>query len=424
MSASEGLRIISVAKALEGFQRGDQTISQYFGATLLAGHAGLFLSSLRGHRRMPWKKFRALASAAHVDGPQLNVTIFPWLKNGSFIEGNPTGDASPIICNVLDHEAVLTATSQLFRALDPTAEEIAVNGIVDLGAQLPKLSSEILSTKSLGSEDVIRRATGLAKAYKIVNVLEGPGIAEPVIYSPLIWGDKISKAGKALSHLKADRREVLLKLVDMLREYQGMPYASAERWVSQQGHPNLIAFAVGIGLIDKTQILVADGSQNEFLTTPHIYGELAATQGRDVCDRVRLFLDSIRHGQHYGNWYTGKISDPSLLLSKLVDTGEIGPCTAIGTDYQLVEKAGIVDVKASKMKPGQFVMELVQEDTVKLVLDIVARKAAFAAGTAPARGACAQSSFVSAEGTRAKLGEQPQRVREAEQEILRNLREM
>jgi hypothetical protein len=265
----------------------------------------------------------------------------------------------------------------------------------------------------------------LAKAYKVVNVLDGPGVAEPVIYSPLIWGDKISKAGKALSHLQPDRREVLLQLVDMIRLYQGLPFSSAESWVKKQGQPDLLAFAVGIGLLDKTQIMVADGGFREFLTTPHIYGELAATQGKDVCDRVRLFLDSIRHGQHYGAWYTGRIwDDPTPLLSKLVDVGQIGPCTAIGTDYQLVEKAGIVNVKPSRSKPGQFVMELVQKDTVRLVRDIVVNKAPLLTGTSVSPGVCSQSDFVSAEGTRARLGEPPRRVREAEQEILRNLREM
>lgn len=424
MSASEGLRIISVAKALDAFQRGDSNISQYFGATVLAGHAGLFLSSLRGHRTMQWKKFRALAAAAHIERPLLVSTVFPWLKTGTFVEGNPTSESAVIICNVLDHEAVLTATSHFFRSLDPTGEELAVMGIVDLGAQFPQLRSEVLSSTRLGTEETVERATGLAKAYKIVNVLEGPGVAEPVIYSPLIWGDKIGKAGKALSHLKQDRREALLGLVDMIREYQGMPAATALEWAKKQGQANLVEFAVGIGLLDKTQIISGDGGVREFLTTPHIYGELAATQGKDVCDRIRLFLDSIRHGEHYGEWYTGRISDPERLLSRLVDNGEIGPCTAIGRDYQLVEKAGVINVRPSKFKPGQFVMELVQKDTVRLVRDIVAQKTARLASSTGVFGVCNQSGFVSAEGTRATLGEQPQRVREAEQEILRQLREM
>lgn len=425
MSSAEGLRIISVAKSLESFQRGDQNISSYFGATLLAGHAGLFLSSLRGHQRMTWKKFRVLAGNAHIDSPLLRITIWPWLKAGAFVEGTLTADSSEILCNVLDHEAILAATSKLFRSLDPTPEEIAVLGIVDLGSQFPQLRSEILSSQSLGTEEVLERATGLAKAYKIVNVLDGPGVAEPVVYSALIWGDKIAQAGKALSHLKPDRRDALLRLVDLVREYQGLPLASAENWARQQGHPEVVAFAIGIGILDKTQIDAPGGGRKEFLTTPHIYGELAATQGKDVCDRVRLFLDSIRHGQHYGDWYTGRILDPSVLLTKLIDTGEIGPCSAIGTDYQLVEKAGVVNVKPSKYRQGQFTMELVQEDTVRLVRDIVARRFPTAlTGPSTPRVACNQSGFVSAEATRATLGEQPQRVREAEQEMLRNLREM
>ena len=163
---------------------------------------------------------------------------------------------------------------------------------------------------------------------------------------------------------------------------------------------------------------------SEFLTTPHIYGELAAIQGKDVCDRIRLFLDSIRHGEHYGDWYTGRIVDPARLLSKLVDMREIGPCTAIGRDYQLVEKAGVVNVRPSRHKPGQFIMELVQEDTVRLVRDIVLQKASYSMGTSPVSGASNQSDFVSAEATRAKFGERPARVREGEQEMLRQLREM
>jgi hypothetical protein len=151
MAAANGLRIISVAKALEAFQRGDPNISQYFGATLLAGHAGLFLSSLRGHRKMKWKKFRALAAAAHIDSPALKISILPWLKNGAFIEGNPTDDASEISCNVLDYEAVLMATAQLFETLDPTPEEVAVLGIVEMGTQLPQLKSEVLSTSGRAS---------------------------------------------------------------------------------------------------------------------------------------------------------------------------------------------------------------------------------------------------------------------------------
>jgi hypothetical protein len=97
----------------------------------------------------------------------------------------------------------------------------------------------------------------------------------------------------------------------------------------------LVELAVGLGLLDNT-VIASSAQDRSFLTTPHLYGEIAVAHGRDVCDRIRLFLDSIRHGQHFGDWYTGRISDPVVLLNRLIDRREIGPCTAIGRDYQLV----------------------------------------------------------------------------------------
>src|SRR5262249_10830266 len=155
---------------------------------------------------------------------------------------------------------------------------------------------------------------------------------------PTIWGDNIEKASKALSHMDATERALVLELVNRVAKYQGMPEVSAVNWLKTQGKPKLCEFAVSIGLLDRTEILTKEGNRQAFLSPPHLYGEIAAKHGRDVCDRVRLFLDSIRHGEHYGDWITGKIRDPVVLLSRLLSNREIGPCTAIGTDYILVEK--------------------------------------------------------------------------------------
>ncbi len=428
MNSDEGLRIISVTKSLEGFQRGDRNISRYFGSTMLAGHAGLFLSSLRKHRKMKLRKFRALAASAHIDAPLLKSVVIPWLEDGGFIEVRREETGGGVLCNVVDHDAILGATSKLLRALEPTEEERVVLGIVELGIRMPQLKSDVLNHFGLGKDETVERALSLAEEYKIVRVGDGGGGkgrgSEPIVYSPLIWGDNIGKAGRALSHLSANKRAILLELIDRVRQYQGLPYEQAKEWAEGEGEPDIIEFAARIGLVDRTVITVAEGEQNSFITTPHLYGELAATQGKDVCDRIRLFLDSIRHGQHYGKWYTGRIVDPAALLGKLVDKGQIGPCTAIGQDYQLVERAGIVNVKPSTIRKGQFVMKVVQEDTIELVRDIVSQTNWGGGSTSIRTHACGQNNFISSEETRAKLGVPPRRVLEAEHEMLRNLREM
>lgn len=424
MDTSKGLRIISTAKGLGSFQRGDEKLSQYLGATILAGHVGLFLSSLRRHRRMKLSKFRALAAAAHVEWPMLKTQIIPWMATQGFIELGGSGDDPTVMCNVVDYQAILRGTAELFDLMDPTPEEQAVLGLLDLGIRMPRTKAEVFKDGALGKDAVVERALGLASAYSIVRVLEGKGVAEPIVYSPLIWGDNMAKAGKALSHMDATKRDQLFHLIDTVRKYQGLPRQSAERWATKVGSAELVDQAVRLGLLDNTVIATGSG-ERRFLTTPHLYGEIAVIHGRDVCDRIRLFLDSIRHGQHYGDWYTGRIADPVVLLNSLIDRGHIGPCTAIGRDYQLVEKAGVINVRPSPSKPRQFIMDLVQEDTITMVRDILTQEPIAADMTLPSgSGTCDQDEFRSAEETRAQLGEPPQRVREAEMEMLRKLREM
>jgi len=423
MSVSEGLRVISVAKALFTYQS-DANISEYFGATQVAGRAGLLLSSLRFQSKMDWRKFKALAANACINGPTLSSQIRPWMEQEGFIEVFGTGDTASVRCNVIDYNAILAKTSELFRTLDPSEEEILVLEILDLGIRVPTTKSDAFGKLSSQSEEAVSRALELADGYSIVKLLDTHEMREPVFYSPLIWGENIGKAGRALSHLEEPRRSLLLELIERIRGYQGVPELAARKWAEKEGDPALIHFVVGLGLIDRTDILTKEGGRTSFLTTPHLYGEIAAAHGKDVCDRVRLFLDSVRHGQHYGQWLTGRINDPVALLGKLINTGEIGQCTAIGRDYVLVEKAGVVKVQPGT-RSGQFVMHLVQKDTVELIRDILAKKVRPPGMELPEqRGATGQDRFVSAEQARASIGKLPKPMQEAEAEMIRKIREM
>jgi hypothetical protein len=423
-SSALGFQIISVAKTLDPY-RADAKISTYFGATTVAGHAGMLLSAIRKHTHLSLARFNALASEALIDGVTRQKLVNPWLESEGFIEMRGTGDQKHVACNVLDYQAILRAVAKFFDSLDPSIEERLVLKILETGTAAPTTKDDLLSALAKSDdEQFATTALDLAKGYKIVKVVEGEGISTPVVYSPLIWGDNISKAGKALSHLKNQRRALLLQLIESVRTYQGMPEQSSVAWCQAQGDPDLVDFAVGLGLLDRTEIVTKDGKKQPFLTTPHLYGELAVKHGKDVCDRVRLFLDSIRHGQHFGDWHTGKISDPVKLLSRLIERGSIGPCTAIGKDYVLVEKAGIVRVNRSSFKPGQYEMTLVQDDTVRLIRDIVAEPGALSEkGFLQDLATQGQNQFIPSEQTRGSLGEQAGPMREAEAEMLRNLRE-
>jgi len=92
----------------------------------------------------------------------------------------------------------------------------------------------------------------------------------------------------------------------------------------------------------------------------------------------------------------------------------------------MVEKAGIVSTIESKSNPGQFFMHIVQDDTVDVVREIVENPGSLMVpDTVKGLGSGVPDKFASAEEirARAKLGSVPAPMKEAEDEILRALRE-
>lgn len=202
-----------------------------------------------------------------------------------------------------------------------------------------------------------------------------------------------------------------------------MPLRLLEEFATENGASHLLRLALGLGLVNATEIQMTDGSSRAFVTSPHFYGDMADEQGEDMFDRVKIFLDSIRNGQHFGHPWTGQIVAPAALLSKLVNQGEIGPCTAIGRDYVMSERAGIVRVRRVSPESSRYYMEVVQRDTVAKVLDVVTAGSIADDPAMEASHVNDGSRFRSIEQHRAQMGEVPEAIAEAERAMILRLRE-
>jgi hypothetical protein len=146
--------------------------------------------------------------------------------------------------------------------------------------------------------------------------------------------------------------------------------------------------------------------------------------GEDTCDRVKIFLDSVRNGQHFGRRTTGQVLYPGKRLRKLLNTGELGPCTAIGTDYTTSEHAGIVRVRRPPNgNVRNSVMELVQRDTVEKVHDIVTTGSMISSSQMTPADVKEGVRFASIEQLRGEDAELPEAAAEAQRAMLQKLRE-
>lgn len=416
---------IQVAKTLRGFRVDDAKIAQYFSVTLLAGKLGLFAAALRSQGDIVPEKFNTLAAHQAI-GAFDRARVVQFLRDAGLLEVREVqGKVVGYHSTALAYERILNATAKFLQESDPTKAEIAVIALLAATDQLPLKKNDALQhlSREFGPK-VAQIAYQLAIGYKVVKEAKFKAPSEPLVYSPSIWGRIVQRMGNVLVALDPTKREVLLFLVSKVQSHQGIPEQFIRNEAKQQGVEDLLNMAIGVGILNRTEIITRDGRTTAFLSSPHYYAHLEEEFGKDICDRVKLFLDSIRNGQHFGRPETGRIYNPPRLLEKLLNTGEVGPCTAIGKDYVLVEKEGIVQARPVSKGSGQHVMELIQRDTVKKVYEFLTASSA-AEGSqiyGPALFS-AESSFRSEEEVRALAGELPQPMAEVEQDIIRRIRE-
>jgi hypothetical protein len=98
-----------------------------------------------------------------------------------------------------------------------------------------------------------------------------------------------------------------------------------------------------------------------------------------------------------------KLDDPALFVRKLIERGSAGNASPIGTDYPMLETAGIVRVVAGTTS-GRFALELQQIDIAESALGILrTREATGRGGGTQASGLFGQKEYRHVEGERARL---------------------
>lgn len=59
------------------------------------------------------------------------------------------------------------------------------------------------------------------------------------------------------------------------------------------------------------------------------------------------------------------------LMKKLIDGQWVGPATAIGQDYKVLELRGVIQVKPSQEYAERFLMKLLKKDVGELALKVI-----------------------------------------------------
>lgn len=290
--------------------------------------------------------------------------------------------AAPRLFDVIGVGTVERAALLLLRST--TMQPLLVVDALDSASAAGEVGGE------QAAEDALRylAATGLVRR---VTADDG----RDVIYNPNVWtqGDEVAQA--ALRAADARGTAEVTALLEELAAKPGLPEAhvasTEKKWVH---------FAISQGLVQRSVIQTSEGAEQGFLFTPHLARDPFGGTAGDASGQVRQLVGSMIYAATFAKF---KLHSPDVFLRALINRGVAGNVESIGTDYPMLEKAGIVRVVPGTSS-GRFRLELLQsevaEDALQLLTDISGSTPGQEDDAAALR---AQRSYIHVERDRAQL---------------------
>lgn len=107
-----------------------------------------------------------------------------------------------------------------------------------------------------------------------------------------------------------------------------------------------------------------------YLFSPLIDREDDSLRTTEALHERKLFVAHIMFGHERAVAAGGRIRSPVVLVNALLHRGAVGPASNIGTDYHLLEAAGIVRVDPAN---GRSMLRMVKPEIVSDGLDLLRR---------------------------------------------------
>jgi len=413
--------IVDIQKHLQEFTG---SYLSYYDSTIISGQCARMMARIRNMELIDnLPKLNAVASSIGIMPSQLKRIILPHLEKAGTINilKDNAGKIRKIEEHVPGQEEILEIAYDIWDNYEAEdIERISIQS-VEKCATVPKTEEELVSDlERLGfKEKNILLSLELQKGFKILDQHSVDSSVKPLIYTPYVWGENASKIMSFISHLDSNPRKKVEELLTKVSHNQATPLDQLGK-VDQ----DLFLACRKTGLLDVCNVSTKGGLEKGFVFTPRMWGSLERCRiVPDIYDEVKLLLSSIGFGQNYSS--ISKIKYPIALVEALIDRGEVGPCTAIGVDFILLEKAGIVDIKRDSYLKSRYHMYLIKEDIAKTALEILKHKRLLGLGERAeldSKGLCQTGEFVNPEQDKIRMGRLTQASVKAQNYLIKVLR--
>ncbi len=396
----------------------------------VAGKTGLFLGAIRGNKQFEkMEKVEKMASQVGIKPLELHKIILPQLEQSSDkrieLLRDMTGKITGIEEYIFDTSSTLEITGQLFEDLNPSDKEIIAIDTLEETKKVPYTQNEVVEMmvhKGFKEEDALI-TLDVANQFKLLRKVEKRN--DPIISNEYIWGSDNQRIALAISELNKIQKDSLGCTIEEIQKCQGIPY---DKLTVQD--KELFDLAKRIGMINPLVIVTNRNVCKEFEFTQST-DSISASE--DIFDDVRLLLASMRFGENYTQYST--INSIQSFLNAWIRNGDVGPHDANSTDYIMLEKKGIARVVyKTKKKWGNYgtydatgyYLELIKIDVAKAALNCIEgilEESSLDKDIDSYSQITKTSDYFSSEVQRVRMGDVPEKSKEADEYIQKILRD-
>jgi len=335
-----------------------------FPALDVAGKAASLLSQLAASEQITIEPSRVEALARAVGlNPKLELPfLLDMLVRRRVIDRSSGGGVEVL---GLTSRATVQHAGDIFEDQEPTAEERATIALAEIASEAPQpyaITREFLADEFKLATPQLQDLLARAETIGFVDA-EGRDTDKVYFNGNLFRRNNIDKVKKVLNSLSSADQAKAAELDALLAKKGCVTVAEAERVLEVKLFEKLRA----AGMYDVNLVANSMGEFG-FVTRPSAFHKFNDPIVDDAFDLAKALVAALTYGMTQSSASRGQISMISALLRKLINGHAVGPATAIGEDYKVLEYKGVIQV--SPVGYG-FKMRLLKKDIGEMALAVL-----------------------------------------------------
>jgi hypothetical protein len=329
-----------------------------------AGKCGIVLNALAGsiESKLSDDRVMALAKANGISVRLELPAILTELERQRLID---KGDKGVSVLGLTTSQ-VLEQTETIFTESSPGSCEKAAIDLAEKASELPIVKKDAVEYIS-DTYHISNEETGdILHQCEQIGFFDAEEVSNQSVYfnGNLFRREDIPKANAILSSLDSNDEKHVIELTTRLKTSGCIAKSEAVLMLGQQLYSKMCS----IGFIDENSIGNESGTFS-FVTRPAAFAKFTNSAADDAFDLAKAFVTSLTYGMTSSPYGRGRIRMIEALMRKLIAGSWVGPATAIGQDYKVLEMKGVV--KLRPLGDGRFYMQLLKKEVGQLALTVI-----------------------------------------------------